>query len=196
MEYSDVIKERFSVRSFKKDPIEKEKLDRILEAGRIAPTAKNSQPQRIMVHFYLTLILRIAPTAKNSQPQRFYVLSTEESFKKLGDSRRMAYEAPIVIMVCADMEKACKIAIEEGYDTSEMDCSIAATQMMLEAWNIGVGSVWVRWFNSDNLHRSFNLPEHIKPILLLPLGYMTDDCRPREGSHDVKNKIEDEVVYL
>ena len=57
MEYSDVIKERFSVRSFKKDPIEKEKLDRILEAG------------------------RIAPTAKNSQPQRFYVLSTEESFK-------------------------------------------------------------------------------------------------------------------
>ena len=172
MEYSDVIKERFSVRSFKKDPIEKEKLDRILEA------------------------VRIAPTAKNSQPQRFYVLSTEESFKKLGDSRRMAYEAPIVIMVCADMEKACKIAIEEGYDTSEMDCSIAATQMMLEAWNIGVGSVWVRWFNSDNLHRSFNLPKHIKPILLLTLGYMTDDCRPREGSHDVKNKIEDEVVYL
>ncbi len=68
--------------------------------------------------------------------------------------------------------------------------------MMLEAWNIGVGSVWVRWFNSDNLHRSFNLPKHIKPILLLTLGYMTDDCRPREGSHDVKNKIEDEVVYL
>lgn len=109
MEFNDLIDERFSVRNFKKDAIEQEKLDKILDAG------------------------RIAPTARNFQPQRFYVLKTEEAFEKLGTARAMAYEAPVVIMVCADMNTVWKNGVEEDYNTSDMDCSIAATYMMLAA---------------------------------------------------------------
>jgi nitroreductase family protein len=172
MEFNDLIDERFSVRNFKKDAIEQEKLDKILDAG------------------------RIAPTARNFQPQRFYVLKTEEAFEKLGTARAMAYEAPVVIMVCADMNTVWKNGVEEDYNTSDMDCSIAATYMMLAAWNIGIGSVWIRRFDSRELHKSFELPPHIKPVMLLPIGYKTDDCKPRAGFHEVRNKIEDEVVYL
>ena len=95
MEFNDLIDERFSVRNFKKDAIEQEKLDKILDAG------------------------RIAPTARNFQPQRFYVLKTEEAFEKLGTARAMAYEAPVVIMVCADMNLVIVKFIEVGCRISE-----------------------------------------------------------------------------
>lgn len=172
MNFSDLIKERYSVRSYKNQDIEQEKLDKILEAGRIAPTAKNLQPQKI------------------------YVLKSEEAFEKLGRTRKMAYGAPVVLMICADMDVACTLPIEEGYSTYEMDCSIVCCHMMLEAWNQGIGSVWIRWFNSEEIRKSFNLPENIKPVCLLPIGYAKDDAKPKEGFHDVRRSIDEEVTYL
>lgn len=172
MELEKVLKERFSVRKYKEDKVEQEQLDKILEAGRIAPTAKNNQPQRI------------------------YVLKSQEALEKLDSVCRMRFGAPIVLMVCCDMNEVHYLPYEEGYNTSEMDCSIVCTQMMLEAYNIGVDSLWIRAFNSRVLKETYNLPENIKPICLLALGYKTEDCKPNEILHFTKNKIEDEVKYL
>ena len=68
--------------------------------------------------------------------------------------------------------------MEHGYNTGEMDVSIICTHMMPEAWELGIGSVWVRGFDARQVAKAFDLPEHIKPICLLPIGYPTKlkDC--------------------
>ena len=172
MNFEDVIKNRYSVRKYKDKEIEDEKLLKILEAGRIAPTAKNMQPQKI------------------------YVLKSDEAKEKLGEYKRMSYNAPIVLMVCADLDKACKLEIEDNYSTYEMDCSIVCCHMMLEAWSLGLGSVWIRWFNAEELRKNFNLSENIKPVCLLPIGYIADDSLPRSGFHDKRRSLDEEVIYL
>ena len=172
MKFDDVINERYSVRSYKDKEVEEDKLLKILEAGRIAPTAKNMQPQKI------------------------YVLKSDEAKEKLGKYKNMSYNAPIVLMICADLNEACTLPIEDNYSTYEMDCSIVCCHMMLEAWNLGLGSVWIRWFNSEELRKNFDLPENIKPVCLLPIGYKSDDAMPREGFHDKRRSLDEEVIYL
>lgn len=171
MNYEELIKERYSVRNFKEDKIERKKLDKILEAGRIAPTASNAQPQKI------------------------YVLESEDAFKKLGVADKMRYGAPVVLMVCADINKAWKNLLEKYYNSAEMDASIVCTHMMLEAWNLGIGSVWIRFFNSNELQKNFGLDKNIRPICLLPLGYKTDDCKASDR-HFMRKDITDIVEYL
>ncbi len=172
MEYNKLIKERYSVRKYQDKEIPKEVLQQILEAGRIAPTAKNLQPQKI------------------------YALESRESKEKLGKYKRMSFNAPIVLMICADMDIVCKLGVETDYNTSELDCAIVATQMMLEATNLGLGSCFVRWFNAEELRKSFSLDDNIKPICLLPIGYPASDATPLKGFHDVRKTIDEEVIYL
>lgn len=171
MQFEDIIKNRYSVRSYKEDMVEKEKLDRILEAGRIAPTACNLCPQRI------------------------YVLTKKEDFEKLGSASRMRYNAPVVLLVCADTSVSWKNPIEEGYSSYEMDASIVCTHMMLEATNLGLGTVWIRYFNSKELQEAFNLDSNIKPVCFLTLGYASDDSKPNDR-HKQRIDIEDMVTYL
>ena len=77
-----------------------------------------------------------------------------------------------------------------------MDASIVATHMMLEAWELGVGSVWVRLFDSRQVAAAFKLPSNIKPICLLPIGYAADDCVPYAPWHDVYRPIEEFFAEL
>ncbi len=77
------------------------------------------------------------------------------------------------------------------YSSGEMDCSIVCTHMMLEAWEQGIGSVWVRLFDVKAVAKAFDLPENIKPICLLPVGYATEDCVPYAPWHDVYRDIKD-----
>lgn len=171
MDFETVIKTRMSVRNFKSDKVEDEKLNKILEAGRIAPTAKNLQPQKI------------------------YVLTKEESFKKLGKTEGMKYGAPIMLMICGDTEKAWHNNLQDGYTTCEMDASIVATHMMLEATSLGLGSCWVRNFNSTELQKAFDLPKNIVPVCLMPIGYIAEEYKANPWHYE-RNNIEDEVIYL
>ena len=172
MELEKVIKERYSVRKYQNKLIEEEKLTKILEAGRLAPTAKNSQPQRI------------------------YVIREEQNRQKLKELTPMTYDAPVILMICIDLNEVCRMKIEENYHTGEMDASIVTTHMMLEAWNLGLGSVWVRYFNSDELQKAFALPDNIKPICLLPIGYPALDSTPNEKLHFARKDLTAEVTYL
>lgn len=172
MEFDRVINERFSVRKFSDKEILQKDLDKILEAGRIAPTACNLQPQRI------------------------FIIKSKEAKEKLKSVCKMTFDAPVIIAACADIEKSWKNRREEGYDSAEMDVSIAGTQMMLEAWNIGIGSCWVRAFNSNEVKQALNLPENMKLIFLMPIGYMTEESVPNKELHFTRNNMEEMVEYL
>ena len=109
MDFLELAADRYSVRSYSDRPIEPEKMERILKAGQLAPTAVNFQPQKI------------------------YVLKSPEAIGKIRSLTRFAYDAPVVLLVCADKTKVWRSPSEHGYDTGEMDASIVCTHMMLEA---------------------------------------------------------------
>ena len=134
MEFEKVIKERTAVRSFKNDQIDNNQLTNICEAGRLAPTAKNLQPQRIIV------------------------VQSEEYIEKIDKVSPCRYNAPTVLIVCSNKDEAFK---KDNYSTYEMDACIVATHMMLEATNLGLGSVWVELFDKELLKQKFNLDSNI-----------------------------------
>lgn len=163
MSILELMEQRFSVRSFKDTPIEDEKLSKILRAGQVAPTACNFQCPRV------------------------YVVKSAEAMEKMKKCSNSIYGAPMVLLICADINQAWKSPRERGYNTGEMDASIVCTHMMLEAWELGVGSVWVRAMDIDLLRELFELPPNIQPICLLPIGYMSDTCQPAPMHSAVKD---------
>ena len=117
MDFLQLCADRYSVRSFADTPIPDEVLNQILEAGRLAPTAMNLQPQRI------------------------FVIRSEEALEKMRTVKK-CYGANTVLMVCGDTEVACNRP-KVDHCMAEMDCTIATTQMMLAAKALGVGSCWI-----------------------------------------------------
>lgn len=169
MDFLELAADRYSVRSYSDRPIEPEKMERILKAGQLAPTAVNFQPQKI------------------------YVLKSPEAIGKIRSLTRFAYDAPVVLLVCADKTKVWRSPSEHGYDTGEMDASIVCTHMMLEAWALGIGSVWVRGFDSRQVAKVFDLPEQVQPICLLPIGYPSDESVPYEEWHSTFRPLNETV---
>lgn len=154
MTFLDLAKERYSVRKFKDQPIEEEKLAAILEAGKVAPTAKNFQPQKI------------------------YVVKDKELREKLATASPCTYDAPVILVVGFDTTRAWKKRQIPGYNSGEVDASIATTHMMLEAWEQGIGSCWVAVFDNAAVAEILNLPEEIQLMALMPIGYAADDSEP------------------
>ena len=171
MEFTDVIRDRFSVRAYAEKPIEPEKLAAILEAGRIAPTAANKQPQRI------------------------YVIQSPEGLEKIRGITRCAFNAPAVLLFAVDEEAQWKSPLEPGFTSGHQDVSIVATHMMLAAWDLGIGSCWVNFFPNTETAKAFSLPETEKAVLLLPIGYPAPDAKPAP-MHSVKKDMDQLVKYL
>lgn len=167
MNFEDIIRRRTSVRKFSDKSIEKEKLDMILEAGRLAPTAKNLQPIKI------------------------YVVQSEDGINKIDNCTRCRYGASTVLIICGNKDSAYH---KGDYSTYEMDSCIVATHMMLEATNIGVDNIWIESFDSDVLRREFNIPYEFIPVCLLPLGYKAEDC-PVNPLHDIRKDINELVEF-
>lgn len=171
MSFLELAKRRYSVRSYSAQPVEEEKIQQILEAARIAPTAKNLQPQKI------------------------YILKSPESIEKIRAITASAYNAPLVFLICADVNLSWRSPFDAEYESGEMDGSIAAAHMMLEAADLGLGSVWVKMFDAKKVSRAFGLPENIQPVCLLPVGYAADGSRPSER-HEASRPLEEMVVTL
>lgn len=125
-----------------------------------------------------------------------YVLKSEEALNKIRSLTNSTYNAPVVFLICSDEDRTWKSPMEKGYTTGEMDASIVCTHMMLEAWELGIGSVWVRLFDSREVAKTLDLPQNIKPICLLPIGYASDDCVPYARWHNVYRDIDQFVQVL
>ncbi len=153
MDFLELCAERRSVRTFDDKPVEQEKIDRILEAGRLAPTAANKQPQRV------------------------YVLQSKAAMDKArAAAGRMMHNAQVALLVCYDDEESWKATSfgEPDYDGGEVDAAIVTTSMMMEATDLGVGTLWVRGFNVPEAERIFGLPANIHIVCFLVLGYAAE----------------------
>lgn len=150
MTFMDLAKARYSVRKFSDKPVEKEKLDAILEAGRIAPTGHNYQPYRV------------------------YVLQSPEALEKIRGLTRCAFNAPVVLMVTVRKDEEWVNPFEHSIRAGEQYASIVATHMMLEAWEQGIGSCWVNYFPVTQTADAFGLELNEVPLLLMPMGYAAE----------------------
>lgn len=148
------VKERYSVRNYKNEPVKPEDLAQILEAAKLAPTAKNLQPFHI------------------------YVLQSEEAMTKINANCRCVFGAPSVFMITYKKEESWKSPFNEGYRSGEMDATIIADEMMLTAWSLGVGTCWVKYFDYEKIKEVFELPEDETVALLMPFGYPSEDAAP------------------
>lgn len=154
MTFQELAHARYSVRSFQDAPIEEEKLNLILEAGRVAPTACNNQPQKI------------------------YVAKSEEARQKLASVCRCTFDAPVILVVCYDRNRDWKNKLMSGYESGETDAAIVCTHMMLQAFELGIGSCWVGYFNGDDVAGALGLPENVTVSALLPMGYPAENAAP------------------
>lgn len=146
MDFMELAQERYSLRSFDPREVEPEKLELILQAGRLAPTAANYQPQKI------------------------YVVQSAAGLQQLKTCTPYTFDAPTVLVVCADTSKSWKRKYD-GHDSYQVDGAIVATHMMLEATELGLGTTWVASFDPAVLSQILGLPENCIPVCLLPLGY-------------------------
>lgn len=167
MAFIDLAKERYSVRKFSSKPVEKEKLERILQAGQIAPTAGNTQPQRIII------------------------AQDEDARAKIKRCTPCHFNAPVVLAVCYDNTVSFK---GKTFNLGIMDASIVTTHLMLEAADLGLGATWVENFEPEAVIREFSLPENLVPVALLPLGYPAEDARPSER-HTSRKPLDETVFY-
>lgn len=152
MNFLELANMRYSVRKYSDKPVAQADLDRILEAGRRAPTAINNQPQRILV------------------------VQSQEGLASL-EKGANPYKAPLALIVCADMAESFRDP-ETGDDTYLIDAANVANYMMLEAASLGVGSVWVGQFDRYAVRGAFNIPEGFAVVCVLLMGYPATDGAP------------------
>ena len=168
MNFLELVKKRYSERYFDNIPVEQEKLNKILEAG------------------------RLVPTACNYQPQKFYILKSKKALELATLVTPYTYNSPLIILVCYDKNEVWKNKREEGYNSGEQDIAIAATTMMYEAESLGIHTLWIRGFNSEIASKTFNLPKDIVPGMMLALGYPSEKSKPSDWHF--KRKTVDSMV--
>lgn len=169
MDFLELAKKRYSVRNYEAKPVEKEKLDMILEAG------------------------RVSPTAANQQPNRFLVLNEAEDLQKLAKACT-PHGAPLAIVVCADKN----VAWVRPFDKASMvdiDASIAADHMMMCAEDMGLGSCWITYFDPAIVRKEFNIPDNLIPINILAIGYPVGTPASPERHSKTRNPMGDIVLY-
>ena len=176
MDFLELTKQRYSERYFDSTRVvEQEKLDRILEAGRQAPTAANKQPQRL------------------------YVIKSKEAYQKAQSaSFSPLYNAPVVVLVCYDLDSTWhnqRETLLPKYNSGEQDCAIVATQMMYAAEEQGIHTIWIRGFDAGALQKVFDLPANMIPAMMLPLGYPSAESTP-SPKHFQRNPIETILTEL
>lgn len=156
MEFSELVKKRYSVRAYKSTPVEEEKLRRVLEAAIIAPTAANRQPFRLIV---------------------FKTAGREAELRKVYP-RDWFVQAPLVICACA--VKAESWVRRDGKCYADVDTAIAFDHLILAAHDLGLGTCWVGAFDPKTAGEVLDLPSGWEPVAFTPLGYPADEWRPKK----------------
>lgn len=154
MDFLALVKERFSVRAYKDQPVEEEKLLAVLEAARFAPSAKNLQPFEFIV---------IHRAGREAELSRIY-------------KGAFFTQAPLIIAIVEKREDAWKRM--DGLNYAPVDCAIAMDHLILAATSLGLGTCWVAAFDPVAAREVLGLPSGVEPVAFCPLGYCADT--PRE----------------
>ncbi|MFC1584664.1 nitroreductase family protein [Fibrobacterota bacterium] len=171
MNFLELAKTRCSIRKYKDQPVEEEKLKAVLEAGRIAPSAVNYQP------WY------------------FIVVREQELRKKVAATygREWINQAPVILVICGDHSKSWRRG--DGKDHCDIDVAIAIDHMTLAAAELGLGSCWVCKFNAMQCSELLKLPVHLETIALLPIGYPAGERDDKDIERHLKRKTLEEVAH-
>lgn len=169
MDFLTLAQKRYSCRRFEQKKVEKEKLEKILEAGRIAPTAVNYQPQRVLV------------------------IQDEQKLARLDECTKFGWGAPVLMIICYDKTISWKRK-QDGRDEGIIDASIATTHMMLEVEDLGLGTTWIGSFYPDKIREVYQIPENFEIVALLPIGYPAEDSEP-SPMHGKRNSLNEMVFW-
>lgn len=170
MDFLEIARSRYSCKKFDSRQIEKEQLNTILEAGRLAPTAKNLQEQRV------------------------YVVQSAEGLSIIDTLTPCRYGAPTVIIMAFDKNNVFTYPGQK-YDSGIEDATIVATHMLLAAKSAGVESCWVNFFDPDKAAEAFQLPENEEILMFLCLGFAAEGSGPL-ANHSSRKPLEETVTYL
>jgi len=169
MNFLELAKKRYSCRSYSEKKVEKEKLDLVLESGRVAPSGVNKQPQRLIV------------------------VQTEEGLEKIGKACRI-YNAPLAIIVCGNKEEVW-VSPYNQKSILDIDVSIVTDHMMLQATELGLDSLWVCWFDPEIIKNEFKIPKNLEPINILALGYGDKEAASSNRHDKLRKPLEETVIY-
>lgn len=169
MDFISIAKQRYSVRNYTDQKVEPEKLDKILEAAHVAPTAANRQPVRLLV------------------------VQSNEGLAKIGEAANI-YGAPLAVIVCADHDKAWVRPFDKK-QTVDIDASILTDHMMLQAAELGLGSVWICFFKPDVIREAFELPDNLEPVNILAIGYPGGEAAGTDRFDKTRIPIKELVSY-
>ena len=157
MEFSELVKKRYSVRAYKPDPVEEHKLDQVLDAARYAPTAANLQPFQLIV---------IRTAGREAELRRIY-------------DRKWFTQAPLVLCACGVPSQAWVRGSDDKAYT-DVDVAIVMDHLILTATSLGLGTCWIAAFNPAAARKVLHLPDGIEPIIFTPLGYPADQPGAKE----------------
>ena len=170
MDFKEVVKNRYSCKKYSDRQVEAEKLDAILAAGRLAPTAKNLQEQHI------------------------YVVQSAEGLAKIDAVTPCRYGAPTVLVVAFDKNNVFTYPGGKR-DSGVEDATIVATHMILAAADEGVDSCWVNFFDPEKLEAALGLPENEEILMVMDLGYAAEGAGPL-ANHNSRKALSETVSYL
>ncbi len=170
MEFTEVVKNRYSCKKYDGRQIAKEQLEAILEAGRLAPTAKNLQEQHI------------------------YVIQSAEGLAKIDRLTPCRYGAPTVLVVAFDKNNVFTYPGGKR-DSGVEDAAIVAAHLTLAAYNAGVDSCWLNFFNPEDAAKELELPENEEVLMLLDLGYAAEGAGPLPN-HSSRKALSETVSWM
>lgn len=168
MDFLALAKKRYACRSYKDAKVEPEKLDYILEAGRVAPTGANRQPQRLIV------------------------IQSDEGMQRLARCTR-DFGAPVAIIVCADTAEAWTRKYD-GKQIGDIDASIVTDHMMLAAASVGLDTLWICMFKPDAVRKEFALPAQVEPVNILLIGYGSGEPASPERHAETRKPLRETVI--
>lgn len=170
MDFNELAKKRYSCKKYGSGVLTKEQLEKILEGGRLAPTAKNLQEQHV------------------------YVIQSQEGLAKVDSITPCRYGATCVLMVTWD--KSSTFSYPGGArDSGIEDATIVATHLMLAASDVGVDNCWLNNFDPAKAKEAFALPENEEVLMLLDLGFAAEGAGPLEN-HSKRKDLSQTVSYL
>lgn len=155
MDFLELAEKRYSVRAYQDKPVEEEKIKKVLEAARLAPTAANRQPFRILI---------IPTEGRQAQLRRIY-------------PRDWFVQAPYIIGICAVPSEAW--VRRDGRNYSVVDATIAMDHLILAAASLGLGTCWVAAFDEAAAREVLQIPAEWDPVAFTPLGYPADSWQPK-----------------
>lgn len=170
MDFTELARKRYSVRDYSGEPVSDGDLDAVIGVGMLAPTGKNIQPQRV------------------------YVIRSPEGIAKARSLTRMAFNAPVVLMVSYKKDEAW-VCPFDGHCIGETDVAIVSTHMMLKAAELGLGTCWIGYFDSAAFADAFGVPEDEKVVHLMTLGHPSEKAEP-SPMHYASKAPSDVVRYL